>query len=220
MYSIKRKEELYFLLADTLIFCISLTLAVYLYWENSFQRVELLLVVGLPILWFLIVYWQKLYITDLYKGYSVRLLNFLKSCSILIVMLGVLYVIFTFPLNLRNAILAFSIGFPIAGVITNCIIIGMINRLGTATKTTLVVGVDGAGISLDSPYNGHSKLGYGQSSLATAMVNEPHEVGYGKNPVGVDYMKDYMEANHVDEILLSLPVKKSKKIKRILEIAD
>src|SRR5690606_26702391 len=61
---------------------------------------------------------------------------------------------------------------------------------------------------------------YVQSSLATATVNEPHEAGYGKNMVGVDHMKDYMEANHVDEILLSLPVKKSKKIRKILAIAD
>ncbi|MEX2594094.1 MAG: undecaprenyl-phosphate glucose phosphotransferase [Anditalea sp.] len=212
----------FFLVGDTFILSITLLVSIYFNRENSFQQFDWILFFGLTFLWFLIVYWRKLYISSFYEDYGMRILNFLKSCSILIFLFGLIYFTFTFPPIFRKVILAFSVGFPIAGIITNFIIISIINRVGNRgnnLKHALVAGVGGMAHKINTYYSEHPKLGYRIKGFVECNEEEC-EVEQDRVIGNMEYMKEYLKENQVDEIFIALPIKNSKKIQNLIDIAD
>lgn len=211
----------FFLVGDTSILSITLLVSIYFNRENSFQQFDWILFFGLTFLWFLIVYWRKLYISTFYEDYEMRLLNFLKSCSILIFLFGLIYFTFTFPPNFRKVILAFSVGFPIAGIITNFVILSIINRVGHSNnlKHALVAGVGGMAHKINTYYSAHPKLGYRIKGFVKCNQEEC-EVEQDRVIGDIECMKEYLKENHVDEIFIALPIKNSEKIQDLIDIAD
>ncbi len=212
----------FFLVWDVITLSLTFILSISLFKENSFQTLDWLVFFGLTSIWFVIVLSRKLYLSDRKsQDVSSRIINFLKSCMILIVMFGLTYLVFTFPPNFRNAIIAFSVGFPLLGVTTNFIIISLVNRLnknGNGHKDVLVTGVGKMVNDLDSFYKGHPNLGYHIKGLV--KFNKKSDEIDGQYVSDISHIGDYMQENHVDEIIVALPMKCSKKIKSILKTAD
>lgn len=215
MYSSKKSFVFYFLMADTVILCLSVLSAIYYNDENFSRGLRLSFMLGLPTLWFLIVYWQKLY-TDLHEHDFKRLIRFIKSCSILIFLLGLCYLFFSFPPKFRTTIVVFSLGFPLAGILVHFIIISVLNRWRHASRkmrSTLVIGYSEEGVKL----NAMPDAVYHPSARGVQAVQA--EVAE-KISGDVQFMEKYLEGHHVEEIQLNLPVKISEDVRKILELAD
>lgn len=218
----KNGEVRFFIVGDTFILCLSLLFSIYYNIGNLSLQSSLALFAGLACLWFLIVYWQKLYMQSWYRDYETRLLNFLKTCLIFVALLGVIYLIFTFPPNVRNAIIAFSVGFPVAGIFTNFIIIRILYRWNNPSNTirqALVVGTGNSAFNVSSYYKAHPKSGY-QIEGFVKYEEEICKVNHARIFEDIQHVKDYLEDHHVDEILLTLPFENSKKVSELLEVAD
>lgn len=212
----------FFLLGDTLILSTTLLVSIYFYRENSFEPLDWMLFFGLTCLWFAIVFWRKHYYSSFYEGFGERSLNFLKSYSILIIIVGLIYFIFTFPPEFRKVIITFAVGFPVAGMVTNLFIISLINRIGRGEdklKYVLVAGVGETANRISSYYSSRPDLGYRIKGFVK-YKNETCEVNQEKVLGDMLSMKAYMKENHVDEILIALPIKHTKKIKEILDLAN
>ncbi|MDN3671170.1 undecaprenyl-phosphate glucose phosphotransferase [Echinicola jeungdonensis] len=206
---------------DVITLSLTFLLSISLFKENSFQVMDWLVFFGLTTLWFVIVLSRKLYLSDMGQDVSSRIVNFLKSCIILIVLFGLTYLIFTFPPNFRNAVIAFSIGFPLLGVTTNFIIISLINRWGNngnRHKDVLVTGMGNMVNQVNHYFNGHPNLGYNiKGFVKYSEKSTDNDAQYVSD---ISHIGDYMNENHVDEIIVALPIKCSKKIKSILKTAD
>jgi len=207
----------YFLMADTIILCLSILTAIYLNGEDFSRGLRLSFMMGLPAVWFIIVYWQKLYIADQYEHDFKRLMSFIKSCSILVFLLGICFLFFSFPPKFRTTIITFSLGFPLGGIMVHFIFISIINRLGYASKkmrNTLVLGYDEGGI----------KLNYKPSTAALPRLVDVHgvttQVVEDKTVEDLQLMKEYLSDHHVEEIVLNLPIKTSEEVREILQLAD
>jgi len=224
MYHIKNNVSYVFLLADIIVLCISVILAIYLNAENLSRNLRLLLMIGLPALWFLIVYCQPFYFSNIFDGYENRLLSFFKACFILLGLLCLIYSFVSLPRDFRDAIIAFSIGFPIAGGAANFMVIGVVNRIGSSTRRVKhIVFIDvNKMISKEKTFSEveSQKNKLNANSFGVDVLKDDFKVGQTKIFEDVHYMKSYLEDNHVDEILLSLPIKTSKKVREILRIAD
>jgi len=119
-------------------------------------------------------------------------------------------------------ILAFSIGFPIAGITVNFIIISVLNRVGSKTtkiKHMLVAGV-GEVIHKANAYDIHLELEYPGDNGFMDFNYEEYDARKDEDLDDVNHMKDYLMGHHVDEILITVPIKKTNKIQEILNLAD
>lgn len=216
MYSYKRNFVVYFLMADTVILCLSILSAMYYNGESLSRAVRLSVMLGLPLVWFVIVYWQKLYTSDFYKQDLRRLASFIKSCSILIFLLGLVYLFFTFPPRFSSTLIAFSIGFPLGGILINFIIISVFNRLDYASKrgkNILIIGYAQQGLKMNV-YHPAYNLSNGEVQNVSSVGGETDSIE------DIQFMKDYLEYNHVDEIVLNLPIETSQEVQDILHLAD
>ncbi|UCS92975.1 undecaprenyl-phosphate glucose phosphotransferase [Echinicola marina] len=215
-----------FFVWDVITLGLTFLLSIYLSKENGVQSVDWLLFFALTSLWFIIVIWRKLYLFE-YKGdYSSRIFNYVKASAILVVLFGLIYLIFTFPPTFRKVVIYFSIGFPLIGISTNFIILSIINRInqnGNGLKNVLVTGKGEMVNKVNTYYKGHPNLGYQIKGFIRykeddlEKENTYEAAGYVSD---VSHMGDYIAANPVDEIIVALPVKCSKEIKKILKTAD
>ena len=218
----RKTGVVYFLIADTLILGTTLLLSIYFNGTDLFHQFDLLLLLGLLSLWFFIVFWRRLYDSSFYVDYSMRLLNFLKSSSILIFIFGVTYLVFTFPPNYRHAVLAFSVGFPIAGIAVNFVIISVLNRVGnrsSKTKHSFMIHA-GDAIKKTRVREYQPELAYHGDTGFISYNNEEDHLEEDEDLDDVNQMRDYLVDHQVDEILITIPIKKTKKIQEILELAD
>ncbi|GAB3667602.1 undecaprenyl-phosphate glucose phosphotransferase [Echinicola sediminis] len=178
---------------------------------------------ALTSLWFVIVIWRKLYLFEYNGDFGSRILNYLKSSAILVVLFGLIYLVFTFPPTFRKVVLYFSIGFPLLGITTNFIILSIINRInsyGAAGKNVLVTGVGDMVNKVNSYYSGHPNLGYNIKGIVKYKNDNSVQSDEGQYVSDIGHMGDYIKDHHVDEIIVALPVKCSKEIKEILKTAD
>src|SRR5690554_2710655 len=218
----KKVGVVYFLVADTLILSTTLLLSFYFNGGPLSHRFDLLLILGLASLWFFIVSWRKLYDSSFYEDYGKRLLNFVKSSSILIFLLGVIYLVFTFPPNYRHAVLGFSIGFPLAGIAANFVVISVLNRVGKrAAKTRYsLVAEPSKPVGKTAAYSGEPELAYHGDNGFMGYDNDGGDVEEDKGPDEIGHMRDYIVDHHVDEIVITVPIKKTKKMQEIMDLAD
>ncbi|WP_200977077.1 undecaprenyl-phosphate glucose phosphotransferase [Echinicola sp. 20G] len=215
----------FFLIWDVLTIGLTFLVSIYLYKENGFQTLDWIMFFALTSLWFVIVMWRRLYYFDFNSDFSSRIMNYLKSSAILVIMLGIIYLVFTFPPTFRKVVLSFSIGFPLIGIVTNFFILSVINRLknnGGAGKNVLVTGVGDMVGKVNSYYNENPGKGYNIKGLVKYDTLVEAEAADISVPYvsDVNRMGDYIKDNQVDEIIVALPVQCSEEIKKILNTAD
>jgi len=214
----------FFLVWDVITLGLTFLVSIYLSKENGVQSVDWMLFFALASIWFIIVIWRKLYLYEHNSDFGDRIINYLKSSAILVILLGVIYLLFTFPPTFRKVVLYFSIGFPLIGITTNFIILSIINRLNSgigAGKNVLVTGKGDMVSKVNNYYNGHPNLGYHIKGIVKYKAREVGDSGAtGQYVSDIGHMGEYIRDHQVDEIIVALPVKCSKEIKEILKTAD
>lgn len=217
---------------STLVFwdVINLTLAffisLYFYRVNDmyFQSMEILFLVLLISLWLIIGYSNKLYIDWSGRSfYKSRMTKYFKTYFILAAIIGILYLIFSFPKDVRNLLMAILIGIPSLGVITNSLIIRFytpIRDRKVKMSSTLIAGsgplARKVANALES--NSYSKLAI--QGFIDCNNNSNSAANRDGIVTNLDTLKDYLKDNFADEIIIALPYNELDRIKSIVEIAD
>ncbi|MCH6201422.1 exopolysaccharide biosynthesis polyprenyl glycosylphosphotransferase [Aquiflexum sp. LQ15W] len=209
---------------------ISLTVAffvsLYFYRINdlTFQKMELVFLLGLISLWLIIGYSNKLYVD--WAGNSFmksRISKYLKTYFILAGIIGILYLVFSFPKDVRNLLIAILAGIPSLGIITNSLVIRLsapIKERRTKMSTTLIAGSGQlankvAGFLESSSYARFAVQGFIDCSPEVSKNSKN-----GRVVATLDSLKEYLKYNFADEIIIALPYSELDKIKSIIEIAD
>lgn len=106
---------------DVISVTIAFFISLYFYRINdlSFQRMEVVFLLGLITLWLVIGYSNKLYVdwtgSSFFKS---RMSKYFKTYFILAGIIGILYLVFSFPKDVRNLLIAILAGIPSLGIIT------------------------------------------------------------------------------------------------------
>ncbi|MBS9524248.1 undecaprenyl-phosphate glucose phosphotransferase [Litoribacter ruber] len=210
----------FFFIWDIITLMAAFALSVAIFQEELVIMNEWMILAGVLGIWFIIGYWRKLYNLKVTKTMESRPFRYLKAYFILIAVVAFLYHILSFPSFERNIILAFSLGFPVLGFTSNFFINNIVNRINQNrnVKHTLVAGVGNAAANVYNYYKSnpskYAVKGFIKCKKEETFIEQDKIVG------DVDNLNDILCDNEVDEIVIAIPVKPSKKIKKIMQAAD
>ncbi len=187
-----------------------------------FHKMQLFILPTLIFLWFTFGNLNKLYANwGNAHFFKVRIGNYLKTYLFLSAFVGLVYMIFSFPNDVRNLLLAILIGIPTLGIFTNILLIRFFkynferkNRI----NTTLVAGFGNQVQKVESllasnPLTKFSLQGFIDCSNDTSNKEE-------KFVTKLDNLKDYLKKHYVEEIIIALPFHEVLTIKSIVDLAD
>lgn len=211
---------------DVISLSIAFFISLYFYRINdlNFQRMEVVFLIALISLWLVIGYSNKLYVdwtgSSFYKS---RMSKYFKTYFILAGIIGILYLVFSFPKDVRNLLIAILAGIPSLGIITNSLVIRLsapIKERRSKMSTTLIAGSGQLANKVAGFLESNS---YAKFAVQGFIDCNPEAKSTSKNERVVstlDGLKDYLKYNFADEIIIALPYNELDKIKSIVEIAD
>ncbi|SIR44291.1 Undecaprenyl-phosphate glucose phosphotransferase [Pontibacter lucknowensis] len=196
--------------------------ALYFINDKEYQQTAWIVLIGTVFTWTLISYWIRLQESELYNRINLRVVNYIKIYILLIGFVIAFYTFLPFSVETKNIVAAIVLGFPILGIPVNLLVVNTIDHLRSSnsnTKYTLVAGVGDMAGTVEKHllrHNGsHVKLkGFIKCKKEECIVGEDRVVG------DLDHINDYLRNNPVDEIVIAIPVKVSKKIQSIITAAD
>jgi Undecaprenyl-phosphate glucose phosphotransferase len=232
MINSKQKLPILYLGGDMLTLILTFLISIYFFSDVRYRDSEWIILSGFILLWFMIGYWRKLYYLELNDGFNSQILNYIKTYSILVGLLYACYLLF--PLHVPNSHLvkAFILGFPALGIPINFLIINFISQLERAEKSdqskkpeenvkyTLVAGVGNLAENVEKHLYADQKSGYKIKGFINVKKKEECIVGLQKIVGDLDNIHQYLKENPIDEIVIALPFKKTKKIQKIISVAD
>src|SRR5687768_2527171 len=182
--------------------------------QNSYEGLEWF-VLGIALsLWLVIGYSRKLYQSNLNNGFSQRMISYSKSYLIFATaIIPLAYFWLRFPIQFNNIFLAFVFLFLALNIVANVILISAISRYRRRhdnIKHTLIAGVGELAVKISryfesNPDFGFQIKGYLRSNGEECKVNPDRVVGTLKD------IKQYLNENTIDEIVIALPYKSAKK---------
>lgn len=189
----------------------------------TFVETHWLIIINVFLLWVLIGYTRTKSSIGLSESRHIpRLTNFIKSYLVLLCLTSMLYYLhpefLTRIFSDKKVFAAFALGFPILGIPLNFIVGGIINQIKSSTTSgshTLIAGVGSLAKHVEEEVCGHSVKGFIKlKEEEECLVNQDKVLG------GVEGIHAYLQNNTVDEIVIAIPVKPSKKVRQILSVAD
>ncbi|WP_266205200.1 exopolysaccharide biosynthesis polyprenyl glycosylphosphotransferase [Pontibacter kalidii] len=189
----------------------------------SFVETHWLIIINVFLLWIITGYTRtKSNIGMPESRHIPRLTNFIKSYLVLLCLASMLYYLNPEILNRvfsnKKVFAAFALGFPILGIPLNFIVGGVINHIKSSTvpgRHTLIAGVGSLAKDVEEEVCGQKVKGFLKlKEEEECQVNQDRVVG------GIDKIHEYLQNNIVDEIVIAIPVKPSKKIRNLLSVAD
>lgn len=222
---------------EILTLSLTLFISIYFYGNHNYPDLTWVLLSGFILLLFLIKNWRKLYNLTIRKVFSFKMFSFLRAYLIII---GLLYIVNTlvplhtllpFPMPDQDVLIALVVGLPFIGIPLTILAFSFTglsksNSLLPATAEpdkdatyTLIAGVGDVAETVEKnfyEYHGPGARikGFLQCKKEECRVQKDRVVGDLKN------LKDYLKENPVDEIVIALPIKPSKKVRNILAAAD
>jgi Undecaprenyl-phosphate glucose phosphotransferase len=184
---------------------------------------EIFGLISLIALWLIIGYSNKLYVD--WNGNSFiksRLNKYFKTYFILAGVIGIIYLLFSFPKDVRNLLVAILMGIPALGFITNSLIIRFytpIRERRVRMSTTLIAGSGTHASTVASSLEANSYAKYAIQGFIDCSDASPSQKK-DRVVANLDNLKDYLKENYADEIIIALPYNELDKIKSIIEIAD
>lgn len=151
---------------------------------------------------------------------SQQLINFTKAYASLILIAALIYYfnpqLFLTLFPDEKMIIAFVLGFPAMGVPLNFLVGSVINHIkhNRERKHTLIAGVGNLAANIEKKLSGRDIKGYINCRKEECLVKPEKIIGE------IDQIQHFLEENPVDEIVIAIPVKPSKKIKNIIMAAD
>jgi Undecaprenyl-phosphate glucose phosphotransferase len=205
---------------DLLTLVLSFVVSIFLFSENKYLELEWLVPVGIVFLWILLGYWRNTNDGSISKV-NLRLFHYIKAYFILLGLVILFFIIYPSPETSKNVVIAFVISLPVIGIPVNFLVsnISQLKISKSDPKYTLVAGVGNMAVSVEK--NLQDK--YNSSRLIKGFVkckNEDCVVEQEKVVGDISNIHDYLKDNLVDEIVIAIPVKPSKKVKNILAAAD
>ncbi|OKL39553.1 exopolysaccharide biosynthesis polyprenyl glycosylphosphotransferase [Pontibacter flavimaris] len=189
----------------------------------AFVETHWLVIINIFLLWILIGYTRTKSTIGMPDSRHIpRLTNFIKTYLVLLCLTSMLYYLNPELLNIiftdKKVFAAFALGFPILGIPLNFMVGGVMDQIKSNTvqgRHTLIAGVGSLAKHVEEEVCDHKVKGFLTfKKEEECLVNQDKIVG------GVDGIQEYLEHNMVDEIVIAIPVKHSKKIRNILSVAD
>lgn len=223
MIKSKQSDLSLYLGGDMLAFVLIISITVYNFNDIISKDFDWYIVLSFFLIWLTIVYWKRLYLKNIYNGLSLKLTKYFKAYFFL-VLAGVLFYSIV-PLSISNSkiILVFLVGFPIIAIPMNFLLIFVANiyekRIQDYTKYALIAGIGKLAKRVEnqmhaSKYKDYHIKGFINCNKEECLVSEDKVVSEINN------IHLYLKENPVDEIIIALPYKRSKKIKNIVMAAD
>ncbi|MEX2512308.1 MAG: undecaprenyl-phosphate glucose phosphotransferase [Cyclobacteriaceae bacterium] len=192
--------------------------------DAFFQEMQLFILPTLVFLWLIIGNYNKLY-SNWENGQflKLRIGNYLKTYLFLAGFVGLVFLIFSFPEDVRNLLLAILLGIPTLGIFTNLLLIRVFkmnqDRKGRV-NTILVAGFGNQAKKAESflasnPFTRYSLQGFIDCNLEESEGRKSDRI-----VTDLDNLTHYLNDHYVDEIILALPFHEVKSIKSIVKIAD
>lgn len=215
---------------EILTFSLTFLVSIYFYSDNRYPEFNWLLLSGFILLLFLVKNWRKLYYFTFKKVFSLRLYRYLKAYFLLLGLLFLVHSFFPLPFS-EQQVLMVLIGFPFLGISLSFLLLSFVSQARSGKKDsdtkppkrkvkyTLVAGIGNVAESVEKhfyDYHGPSAQikGFIKCKKEECRVKEEKVVGTLK------HIQSYLKDNPVDEIVIALPIKPSKKVRKVLEIAD
>ncbi|GHA72817.1 exopolysaccharide biosynthesis polyprenyl glycosylphosphotransferase [Pontibacter akesuensis] len=219
MIKLRHRIPVLYLGGDVLTLFMTFIFSFYLFEDKNFQGLKWSILLALVLLWFFIGYWRKLY--EINNSANLRILNYFRTYPILIAIVLVLYSVVPFELPNVNVVIAFILGFPVVAIPINLLMANIDNQIvpHNSTKRTLIAGIGRLAGDVEKRLNSRLKPGYEIAGYIKCK-KEDCVVGQDKVVGDLKHIHDYLKNNQVDEIVIALPVKVSKKVRNILSAAD
>jgi Undecaprenyl-phosphate glucose phosphotransferase len=236
MLSSGHKPPFLYLGGEILAFSLTFLISIYFYSDNRYPELNWIVLPGFILLLFLIKNWRKLFALNLKQVFSLRMYHYIKAYFIVLGLVYLFHTFFPFPVPDQNLLAAFMIGFPFLGLSLGFLLLSFISQIRHGEqdpetkpgkekiskekiKYTLVAGIGNVAESVEKhfyDYHGSSAKikGFIKCKKEERRVREEKVVGKLK------HIQNYLKDNPVDEIVIALPIKTSKKVRRVLEIAD
>lgn len=222
MIKSKPKLPTLYLGGDILTLVVTFLVTLYFFKDFKYQEIESVLFVGIILLWFVSGYMSKSRDLKIYNHSRFYLLDYVKAYIVLLGLIYLFYAIYPFPLPNRNVVIAIVLGFPVLHIPMNFLIANLISNIknsGDRTKYTLVAGVGNLANHVEKNMYAHYKKDYQVKGFLKCQEEEC-QVKQDKIVGDLSHLHEYLRDNPVDEIVIALPVKPSKKVRNIISAAD
>lgn len=197
-------------------------ISIYFFSNKVNSPTEWTILPGFIILWFLVGHWRKLYNLNLDHDFGLRVFNYLKTYFIILVLVFIILYLFRIPRPDEDVVAAFVIGFPVLSITINFLIITLLTTLKNReanVKFTLIAGVGELAENVEKHFSARESEGYQIKGFINCK-KENCQVPQNKVVGDLENIHQYLKDNPVDEIVIALPVKTSKKIRSIIGAAD
>jgi Undecaprenyl-phosphate glucose phosphotransferase len=217
-----RQIKLSYFGGDILTFVIALIVSIQLFNNRNLERLNWEIFAGFILLWFLICYWRKLYFLNFHQRPNL-LAGYIKAFIVLLVIFLIFF--FTSPSTLYSvrAVIAFAITFQVLGISINMLAVNYIDFAKNKAKKerfTLIAGVGNLAECVEKQLNSQGREGLKVKGFIDCQKKESCLVGKDKVVGDLDHIHEYLRENPVDEIVIALPIKASKKVRNIIAAAD
>lgn len=206
--------------ADVLSLALSFFFSIFLFSENKNLKPEWLVLVGIVFLWIMLGYWRNMYDVSLSKA-NLRVFYYIKAYFILLGLVIIFFLIYPYPETSKTVVIAFVVSLPVIGIPINLMVsnISLLKGSISPKKYTLVAGVGNMAVNVEKSLQDNNSSsrkikGFVNCKKEECIVEREKVVG------DISNIHDYLKSNPVDEIVIAIPVKPSKKIKNILAAAD
>lgn len=211
-----------FLWGDLVTLLIPFIISIYFLNESHLMYSEWGFFIFVSILWGSLGYFRITFFPDTTRDFISRVFSFATSYFIWVVFVTLIYFSLNFPLDFSNIIIALFLGVLIMGVTTNIfinIVLAFVHRKRKNVVYTLVAGVGDLAHNVERQLTTHYDKnrqirGFVRSRKETPVISEEKVIGNVKD------IDQYLQDNEVDEIVIAVPLKTSKKVKKIMDIAD
>lgn len=191
--------------------------------QNNFEGVQWLLGIAV-LLWLIIGYLLKLYQSNLNNGFSPRIISYSKSYLIFsIAIIPIAYLSLKFPAEFYTLLLSFVSLFLTLNLAANLILVNFISRFRRRQqniKHILVAGVGDLALKISSYLESNADFGF---RIRGFLKSKGEECKVTENKVlgPLKDIRQFLNENPIDEIVIALPYKSAnKKIQKIVREAD
>ncbi|SIT75433.1 exopolysaccharide biosynthesis polyprenyl glycosylphosphotransferase [Pontibacter indicus] len=205
---------------DIFVLFLSFLISVYLFSDKKYVELEWILFGTLIFLWFLLGYWKNLYNASSVDSSNSRVFKYAQTYIILVGFTFLFFWVFDSLAPSRNVLIAFTLGIPVIGIPLNFLLSRFVETIVDAqTKNTLIAGIGSSANNVVSQLqtnrnSSHSIKGFIKCKEEDCFVEQNKIIG------DLDGINQYLMSNRVDEIIVALPIKVPKKVKRLINAAD
>ena len=223
MITFKPKHPFFYLGADILVLYIAFFISLYFFKGHKFAKLEWSILSGFIFFAFVLEYWRTLHYSGLDDEFRKLVFNHLIACFSFVVLVCLFHLPFPVPITNKSEAIGIAIGISVLDITMTLLMVKLkylLKKAKEKTKYTLIAGTGHVAKHVGEQLYAHRVTGYELKGFINCRSNEECAVGQERVVGDLNDMQQYLTENPVDEIVIALPVKYSKKIQNILSAAD